>query len=139
MTEYLLDADTLIEVLKQNQPTTKRAKQEILQFGRLLTSAIAFYEVVRGLEVRQAAVQKQRLLFLEPHLTILPVDRRVAERAAQIHLYLRRENAYLPDADILIGATALVGGFALATGNQDHYRRIPGLALTDWRQAGSPA
>jgi predicted nucleic acid-binding protein len=133
MAEFLLDADSLIEILKRNQPTTQRAEREILQFGRLVTSAIAFYEVTRGLDVRRAMTQQQRLTFLEPQLTILPVDRRVAERAAQIYTHLRRENALLPDADVLIGATALVGGFSLATANQAHYQRIPGLSLADWR------
>jgi tRNA(fMet)-specific endonuclease VapC len=36
------------------------------------------------------------------------------------------------DADILIGASALVHGLGIVTNNEDHFRQIPGLQVTNW-------
>jgi antitoxin (DNA-binding transcriptional repressor) of toxin-antitoxin stability system len=38
------------------------------------------------------------------------------------------------DADILIAATALEHGLAIATGNIVHFERIPGLQVVNWRE-----
>jgi predicted nucleic acid-binding protein len=40
----------------------------------------------------------------------------------------------LLDTDILIAATALEYGLAIATGNTAHLERIPGLQVVNWRE-----
>jgi predicted nucleic acid-binding protein len=54
-----------------------------------------------------------------------------------IFLHLLATNQFLPDADISISATALHHQLMLATGNQQHCGRIPGLMWIDWRQTMS--
>jgi predicted nucleic acid-binding protein len=41
----------------------------------------------------------------------------------------------IDDADILIAATALVHGYAVATNNEAHYRRISTLTIQNWLRA----
>jgi predicted nucleic acid-binding protein len=45
---------------------------------------------------------------------------------------LRRQGEILPDADILVAATALANDCVLVTGNEKHFRRIKGLEVENW-------
>jgi tRNA(fMet)-specific endonuclease VapC len=47
---------------------------------------------------------------------------------------LHRQGALLPDADLLIAATALEANRTLVTNNLFHFQRIPTLVLQNWKQ-----
>jgi tRNA(fMet)-specific endonuclease VapC len=53
-------------------------------------------------------------------------------KAADIYADLHRRGLLIGDADILIAATALVHGYAVATNNERHFQRILGLQLENW-------
>lgn len=133
----LADSDTVIEILRRNPIALANLQSHLQKFGSLAVSAMTLYEVERGLHIRQAAVQRSHLNTLRPQIHVLPVAEQVAARAVHLYLHLRTSNQFLPDADILIAATALTHNLTLATSNQRHYSRIPGLALVDWRQTAS--
>ncbi|MBX3001854.1 MAG: PIN domain-containing protein [Caldilineaceae bacterium] len=133
MTPVLIDTDTFINLLRKRHPIPGIAQQHISAFGQLMISTISFYEARRGLTLARVIAQVQQLQLIEPHLTLLPVDRAVAESCANLYVDLQRKNALLPDADLLVAATALVYNLTLATSNQRHFGRIPKLRLVDWR------
>jgi tRNA(fMet)-specific endonuclease VapC len=134
MNPVLLDTDTFINLLRKRHPILGVAQQHISAFGQLMTSAVSLYEVRRGLTITRAAAQMQQLQALEPYLTVLPVDRAVAEVGANLHVDLQQKNALLPDADLLVAATALHHDLMLATSNGRHFGRISALRLVDWRE-----
>lgn len=134
MAPVLIDTDTFINLLRKRRPILGIAQQHIAAFGQLMISTISFYEARRGLALARAIAQVQQLQLIEPHLTLLPVDRDVAEACANLYVDLERKNALLPDADLLVAATALVHDLTLATSNQHHFDRIPTLRLVDWRE-----
>ena len=45
---------------------------------------------------------------------------------------IEREGQPLPDADVLIAATALEIGGNLVTGNVRHFKRFDGLTIANW-------
>lgn len=47
---------------------------------------------------------------------------------------LERSGQILDDADLLIACITLVRESALVTNNTDHFKRIPGLAIENWRK-----
>jgi predicted nucleic acid-binding protein len=59
----------------------------------------------------------------------VPLDYAIIDRAAVIYAELYRRGQLSGDADILIGATALVNNWRLITDNECHLRRIPGLVV----------
>ena len=63
---------------------------------------------------------------------ILAIDWAVIDIAADMYANLRRQGEILPDADILIAATALANDCVLVTGNEKHFRRIKGLEVENW-------
>jgi tRNA(fMet)-specific endonuclease VapC len=65
---------------------------------------------------------------------VLPLTEPIAVRAAAIYADLQLRGELIGDADILIAATALEHGLAIATGNIVHFERIPGLQVVNWRE-----
>ena len=49
-----------------------------------------------------------------------------------IRWQLERSGQKLDSMDLLIGATALHGGFVLVTGNVKHFERIPNITIENW-------
>ena len=63
---------------------------------------------------------------------VLPITDPVVVRAADIYADLRARGQLIPDADILVAATAIENGLVLATNNLSDFVRIPGLQIDNW-------
>ncbi len=135
MQAAVVDTDTLSEVIKGRDAwVQRRATVYLAAYGRFTFSIITRYEILRGLQARQAARQIQAFDARCQQSTILPLTDRVVVMAAQLYGDLARRGALISDADIMIAATALVNGLALVTENTAHFQRISGLTLHSWRQ-----
>ena len=62
----------------------------------------------------------------------MSVTEEVAVKAADIYADLSKRGELIGDADILIGATALVNALGVVTNNEDHFRRIRDLHVENW-------
>jgi len=132
--DALLDTDTLNEVLKGRNPIAVRHAADYLQQrGKFAISSITWYEVLRGLLEKNAAVQLAQFRSFCGNTLLLPVTVDVLERAAHLWVIGRSQGLAPKDADLVIGATALVNGRTLVTGNTAHFAWIPGLTLANWR------
>jgi tRNA(fMet)-specific endonuclease VapC len=130
----LLDTDIFSYILAGREPFATRARAYVQEVGRFSISLITFYEALRGLRFSQATAQLDRFERFARTNEIIALDIPICRAAAEIHVTLRRQGRLLPDADLLIAATALVRGYTLATRNLKHFQRIPGLALDDWSE-----
>lgn len=117
----LLDTSIVIDILRGSQPA--------LDYARRLTapptcSEISRVEILRGVrsEERRAT---ERLLGT---LRWAPVDESIARRAGELGRRYRRSHRGLPTADLIIAATAVELGLALATLNVRHFPMVPDLA-----------
>ncbi len=123
MIPALLDTDILSEIFKQRDDNVLRTARVYLdEQGRFAFSVLTRYEILRGLRTKGAARQELAFDALCRFSQVLPVTDPIAVRAAAIY------------ADILIVATALAYGLAIATGNSAHFERIPGLQIVNWRE-----
>ena len=130
----LLDTDALSEVMKGRDPyVSQKADQYLAIHGRFQFSLLTRYEILRGLRAKQAIRQiglfEQRCQSSQ----ILPLTDEIVVRAADIYARLYQQGRLIGDADILIGAAALVHGLTLITENSAHFSRIPNLTLESWR------
>ena len=135
MDETLLDTDILSEVLKgKDANVVAKAQQYIVEHGQFAFSAMTLYEVLRGIQAKNAT--KQLALF--PQLTagaiVVPISIPVLQRAAGLWVAAGIGGHPRGDSDLIIAATALEVGRVLATGNTQHFSWIPGLRIEDWRQ-----
>jgi tRNA(fMet)-specific endonuclease VapC len=135
MDESLLDTDMLNEVLKRkNANVTQHAANYLAQYGQFAISSMSWYEVLRGLKEKKATTQLAQFQAFCQNTVLLAITDAVLELATDLWA-LGRQNGQTPkDADLIIGATALIHGRTLVTGNTPHFGWIPGLVLANWRQ-----
>lgn len=112
----LLDTDTIIELVRKR-------KHEV---G--VVSIITLTEILRGLEVDKRPKVKQ---LLEESFNLQNLDNEIIETYCSLYQKLRKEGSTLPDADLLIAATAISRNMTLKT-RDEHFQRLRkhGLKLT---------
>ena len=128
----LIDTDTLPAILRRNTVVTARAQAYLRVHGRFTFSTITRYEVLRGLKAKNATSQQAAFNRFCAANTILPLNDAIIVQAADIYADLYLHGALIGDADILIAATALIGGYVLITNNERHFGRITGLNIQNW-------
>lgn len=134
---YLLDTDILSNLLKRVPSTSLIAKLASVPPEHQFTSSITLGELFYGAHrVRERTdVLLERLdRTLLPNLPALPFDGPAARRYGEVRAELERQGTPLGDADLRIGAIALVRGLTVVTGNVRHFQRIPGLSVENWLQ-----
>ncbi|MFV0442732.1 MAG: type II toxin-antitoxin system VapC family toxin [Planctomycetaceae bacterium] len=105
--------------------------------GRLAFSAMAVYEILRGLLATQATRQRSEFLRVVGTSDVFPISTAILERAADLWATARTGDHPHADADLIIVATALEAGRVMVTGNTPHFAWIPGLTIEDWRRDSS--
>jgi len=92
-------------------------------------AAITASELLHGCHLaREAGIRARRWAFVEGLLQaipILPFGIAEARRHAELWADLTREGGLIAPYDMLVGATALAQGYALATLNRREFARVP--------------
>lgn len=63
------------------------------------------------------------------NFVILPFDQKASKEAILIYQQLKQSGNLIEMPDLFIGAVAKANGLKLATLNEKHFARIPGLEL----------
>ncbi|MEM2925817.1 MAG: type II toxin-antitoxin system VapC family toxin [Methanocellales archaeon] len=109
----LLDTDAIIELLREK-------KYEI---G--VISIITLLEVLRGLEAKKRPKVKE---LLEESFNIQNLDNQIIEAYCNLYQKLKNMGISLPDADLLIAATAISQEMTLKTSDK-HFERLTEFGL----------
>lgn len=129
--QFLLDTDTCIYALKQNQ----RVLDHLLSKSRedVLVSVISEAELRTGGAKSSSPIKTLRLIenFLRP-LTL--VDFTSDDAAAYAHVRTKLERAGTPigPLDTLIASQAFARELILVSNNEREFRRVSGLHLENW-------
>lgn len=90
-------------------------------------------ELVHGIfRAQTPEMRRRRETFINEllaDLTVYPYTKETALLAGKIDGEQQSRGVVIPLGDLLIGATALVLGFQVATNNLRHFQRIPGLSV----------
>ncbi len=105
----------------------------IARYEQLAFTELTWYEVIRG--YRAIDAQKQLAAFQEfcRYCLISPLDRKALDIAANIYVDLRKRGELIGEVDILISGIALRNNMGIVTRNTEHFGRISGLYVEDWR------
>jgi predicted nucleic acid-binding protein len=109
----LLDTGIIIEMLRQKQ------------YRPGAISPLTLIEVLRGIDDKKRAKAKQ---LLEESFVVLNIDNSIIETYCGIYRKLKSDGTPLPDADLLIAATAIAHNLVLET-NDEHFQRLTALGL----------
>jgi len=121
----LIDTDLLIDLEKGNG-----AVESLLGEGDRSISVITVSELLHGVLRAQGAIRARRQAFVEhilAGLQAIPITERVARIHADIWSGLADRGELIGAHDLWIAATAIAYGLAVATRNDTHFKRIPGL------------
>lgn len=128
---FLLDTNTVIDYFRGKGKVAENLLA--LPPSEIALPAVVAYEVWVGVLGSQNAprreVQFGRFLSVVP---VVAFDAAVARRAGQLRHTLERRGAGIGPIDTLIAATALAHNATLVTHNVKEFKRVPGLALTNW-------
>ncbi|MCL2190237.1 MAG: PIN domain-containing protein [Defluviitaleaceae bacterium] len=129
---YALDANIIIHLLRQN-PTTLAHRNKAWESGAsIVIPPIVHFEIMRGFLYTPAYGKEMSYRIICAECPIDPVTASIWERAAFIYASTRRKGYTVHDADLLIAAYCLEGGYTLVTNNTADFENIDGLQLTDW-------
>lgn len=125
----ILDTDHCVAILRG----TLNVDGHVSPVTPLFVTAITVGELVYGARKSDRAEQNlAQVDLLLAGVAVLPLDEAAARRWGTLKDALRRDGMLLAEPDLQIAAIALYHGLPLATHNQRHFQRIPGLALLDW-------
>ena len=132
---YLLDTDTLSNLMKRSPSVPLMAKLASVPTHLQFTSSITLGELIYG--AHRLLPQSTRLLDqiedkLMANLPVLPFDAAAAKRYGEVRAQLESRGTPLGDADLRIGAIALVRGLTVISANTRHFERVPGLKVENW-------
>lgn len=97
--------------------------------------AIVLAELLVGVRMadsaKRAAARQRKVEALLDRVAVVPFDRYVAERWADLFADLRKNGTVIPSNDLCVAATALHLDFGVLVGPRDeeHFRRIPELRV----------
>ncbi len=109
----LLDTDVIIQMIREKK------------YAPGAISPVTLIEVLRGIDTKKRAKVKQ---LLEESFPLIDLDNSVIETYCSIYQSLKKDGSSLPDADLLIAATAIAHDVTLKTGD-DHFQRLKPLGL----------
>lgn len=134
MSRFLLDTNVLSEALKKRPAPSVLERLEELEDDGLATSSVTIMELRYGAARHPNGDRLWERITDEllPRVEILPVDRRVGERAGEILAELESRGLTIGTEDVLIAATALVHEMTIATRNLRHFERVPDLSAESW-------
>lgn len=132
---HLLDTDILSNLMKRTPSSALVAKVASVPAEQQFTSSITFGELVYGahrMRERTASLMEKIEAALLPNLPVVAFDAAAARRYGEVRAELERLGILIGDADMRIAAIALSNGLKVVTGNERHFRRVPGLEVENW-------
>ena len=136
MSSYLLDTNVVSELTKDSRASKVIAF--LTQQHDLWLSVIVVHELQFGVQNMPSGQRRDRVsavyrTFIDQHTSrVLPVERMVAERAAQLRAQAQRAGHTLHLADALIAGTAIVHNLILATRNVRDFAALDLDVVDPW-------
>jgi predicted nucleic acid-binding protein len=131
----ILDSSVIIAAERKRQTVENLLTSIGETFGdvEIAISAVTLAELVHGVaRANTAEIRRSRRSFIDElkrHVPVHPVSDSTAEIAGQISGEQSTKGITLPADDLLIGASAIEQGYAVATLNIRHFQMIPGLQV----------
>lgn len=126
----LLDTDICIEILRGNRSVIERYKtcDESVAISFMSVGELYYGAEKSNYKERNKSIIDELLLSID----VINSDIQILRKFGELKSNLSENKNILPDADILIAATALVRCKKLVTGNVKHFKRFDHLIIENW-------
>jgi tRNA(fMet)-specific endonuclease VapC len=131
----ILDSSVIIAAERKRQTVEDLLTSIGQAFGEIeiAISAVTLAELVHGVaRANTPLIKEARHAFideLKKHVPVHPITASTAEIAGQLSGEQAAKGITLPADDLLIGASAIEQGYAVATLNIRRFQKIPGLQV----------
>ncbi len=126
----LLDTDVCIELLRGNRTVIEKRKDCNDDIAVcFMTIAELFYGAEKSKNRKHNMILVEKFIL---SLAIIQTDVRLLKKFGELKSTLEKTGTTVPDADVMIAATALTKCRRLITGNIRHFERFEGLTLDNW-------
>jgi tRNA(fMet)-specific endonuclease VapC len=130
--EIMLDADVIIRGEKQAFDLQKWLRSR--PGDGFEVAAVTVAELWHGVERASPVHRAGRLQYLQSvvsSLLVIPYTEQTAYEHARIWAELEASGAMIGPYDVIVAATALERGSAVATFNKRHFARVKGLTIVE--------
>lgn len=128
---YMLDTNIVSYLLERNPTVVDRFDKAFMNNDFSISNVVQ-YEIQRGIFYRQSKKLQRSFDTFCNYIHVFPMTDFDFVKAAQIYADLRKSGRLIEDADIFIGASAIVNNAVLVTNNEEHLGRIDGLQIENW-------
>ena len=128
---YLLDTNIIAALAKDpNGPVSRK----IFDVGQdsICTSIIVACEIHYGLLKKDSHRLTAQMTAIMNAIDVVDLPREVDSDYGEIRLQLERKGQPIGPNDLLIAAHARTAGFAIVTGNDREFERVPDLRVENW-------
>lgn len=132
MDKFILDTDTCIYWLKGNE----NIERSIIRHGlgnifiTVITECELFYGAYKSMKKdKNLAIVEE----LKTRIKTLHTFNGIPSLYGKIKAELESKGQVLDDADMLLSSIALLNNTTLVTNNIEHFKRISGLKIENWR------
>jgi tRNA(fMet)-specific endonuclease VapC len=134
MNRVLIDTDILSYYFKGDTDVVSNFSKYLDQYDLIEISLVTYYEITSGLLAKNAL--KQLALFEDfvNENIVLPLTEKSVKISAELYSILRQSGNTLDDIDLLIAGVAIENEMILVTNNENHFGRIPGLKIENWKK-----
>ncbi len=130
MRKYLLDTNIISYYLKGIENLKEKITGNI---DSLSISIISYYEIISGLQSIDANRRIGEFDKFCKLTDIINLDKPSILSSCKIYASLKKSGRLIDDMDILIAGVALSNNFVMVTDNTDHFERIKGLKIENWK------
>ena len=131
-TRTLIDTDILSYYFKGNPNVINNFSIYLEAFDLIEISLITYYEISSGLLAKNALKQLEVSEEFASDNIVIPLTEKSCRISAELYTTLRQKGEMLDDIDILIAGVAIENEMVIATNNEKHFQRIPGLNVENW-------
>jgi tRNA(fMet)-specific endonuclease VapC len=128
--KYLLDTNIISYYLKGMENLKEKIASNI---DSLSISIISYYEIVSGLLSIDANKRINEFEKFCKLMDIINFDKASILASCKIYASLKKSGRLIDDIDILIAGIALSNNLVMITDNDEHFARIDGLKVENWK------
>jgi len=133
MNRALIDTDILSYYFKGDALVVANFQKYLAKFEIIEISLITYYEIMSGLLYKNALKQLEIFNDFVSENVVIAATEESCKISSGIYSKLRTDGELIDDIDLLIAGIAIENEMTLVTNNTNHFGRISGLILENWK------
>jgi len=133
MNRALIDTDILSYYFKGDQIVVENFQKYLTNYDIIEISLITYYEIMSGLLYKNALKQLEIFNDFVAENIVIALSEESCKISSEIYSKLRINGELIDDIDLLIAGIAFENEMTLVTNNENHFGRIPGLRIENWK------